>query len=503
MSSLTRKEFLNIPQLKSCLVVLILLGSIMRFYDLGAPWKRKGHYNYGGIHTTLFLECMKKTPLSISHGIPHADCQNGEAGGYYPNHPPTLIFAQWGWSEIFGDSEASLRSFVAVFSVLNILLVYLLAQALGFSPLAALAATAMQALFPGNMFFGTHNDFVCEFAMFFSILAGLLAIKGRIHWACLTTILAGLAAWPGYLGFAGLFVYQLYHRRKIWPVILWGALGFAVGLAMMMWLQQTFNILEFLHKKMVHQGYVEEKKLDYLYPLRWLYQAWQYHSTLLSPLFLFWGVLALRSQFLRENRGLLISFIAISGGGLVNAILGHQFIYIHEFNYLYLSPIYALLIGAWLNSQFATSANAGLAGKNSGFEKVNYFELNKAPAPRWLLWGMGLFIVATYSYGRYQSIQWLDISNNLIMALSVLFFASQFQMGALRPRPWIWLLVITALVNCSQLINWRNEPAMDYDFCQSAKKEYSKTHQPVLVTLEPDPSLDYYCRGIPLRRNSL
>lgn len=467
---------------------LILFGALSRFYDLDAPWKRKGHYNYGGLHTANYLHCLKQTPLAISHAIPHYKCDKTGPADFYPNHPPTMLFALWGWSSVFGESEASLRSFVGLFSVLNIVLVFLLAQAMGFTEIGALSAAAVQAVFPGTLFFGTHNDFVCEFAMFFSIAAGLLALRNRIHWACVVTIFAGVAAWPGYFGFAGLLASQWLLRKRITPVILWGALGAGVGLAMMMWLRQSTDVLGFLQSKMVHQGYVESSQLDIFYPLRWLYQAWQYHSVLLSPLFLMWLVLALCWLHGQTDRVLRLGqILAISGGGILNAIVGHQFVYIHEFNYLYILPSYALLIGLWLNSEFAKSAQADLEPNKQGLVM-----------PKAVFGFFVLFLVSTYPYGRLQSNQIHDIFNSVLMASLCIAFAIQIRKSAVPPRNWIIFLLLAAFVNVSQLVNWRNEPSLDADFCKKASQEYKRTHSVVATSLELDPALKFYCKGVPL-----
>ena len=477
---------LNIPHLRLVLMFLVLLGGLARFYDLEAPWKRKGHYNYGGVHTQVYLHCLKTTPLSISHGIPHQTCDEGKpSADYYPNHPPTILFALWGWSFVFGESEAALRSFVALFSLLNIGLVFLIARTMGLPEISVWLATALQATFPGTLFFGTHNDFVCEFAMFFSLLAGYQLLKRRLNLACLITIMAGICAWPGYFGFAGLWAHQILQKKKTWPLFVWGGVGVLCGLGMMMWLHQTTDIVGFLQQKMVHQGYVESTQLDYLYPLRWFYQAWQYHEVLLGP----WGLMCLVLSLLwlhgqKIKWKILAQLLALSGGGVLNAIVGHQFVFVHEFNYLYVLPAYALLIAVFVTHLVADSAGA----------LINYEQGLKLPR-----WGYGLFIffvIATYPFGRYSSNVWHDSINAIVM-ISVVGYFSTYLFGR-KLSHWIPILVVTALVNISQMINWRNEPALDFDFCKQARVEFARTGQPVKSSLEPELVSRLYCQGIPV-----
>ncbi|MES2857477.1 MAG: hypothetical protein V4692_16520, partial [Bdellovibrionota bacterium] len=98
-------------------MVLVFLGIAGKFYRLNDPWKVHDHYNWGGVHTTEYTECLKSTPLSESKGIPHGRCGIDKLE-YYPNHPPTILFALWGWTNVFGSAEWAYRLFIILFSSL-------------------------------------------------------------------------------------------------------------------------------------------------------------------------------------------------------------------------------------------------------------------------------------------------------------------------------------------------------------------------------------------------
>jgi|GEM_PF-4245359 len=472
----------KIQKLHLLLGVCLIAGLGFRFYDLHAPWKRKDHYNYGGLHTTMFVECYKKTPLSVSKAIPHMDCaDNAAPGGFYPNHPPTLIIAEAWWTDLWGLSEASIRTFVAMFSLLNVLLVYLLARAVLKNETSALLAATVQAVLPATLYFGTHADFICEFAVFFSLLATLLMKQGRAHLAGFVTVLAGLVSWPGFLGFAGLAFYTWRKKRSWWPILIWGAFGFTSGLILMMWLQQKLDLIEFLKFKLVRPGYVGQHTFDYLYPLRWTYQAWQYLSMLISPLFALWAVLALTAvRVSPDRRAFGDDLILISGSGILYAIAGHEYFYIHAFLWLYALPGVAILLAWWLTPALTAQQEQGTHSK----------------------WGVSLltlFVVATYSYGRLKTNLYLDSINDAIMAFSVIGFAILWLQKKTNPRSWLVLFVLTAMVNFSQLVNWRNEPETDMQFCNSAREEFARTHSAVTTNLTDDLAMRFYCRGIPVQ----
>lgn len=469
---------------KRLCLILIILGSLARFYDLQAPWKRKDHYNYGGVHTTWMARCMQTTPLEISKGVPHVVCENGRMSQVYPNHPPTILFALDGWWALWGgESEAATRSFVILFSLLNILLVFRITRRLTDHPLIPWTAAALQSLTVGGLYFGSHPDFICEFAVFFVLLACSFALSGRAHLAGLVGLLGGLASWPGFLFFPGWLLFQRWKGRKIWPVFLWGPLAAISGLLLMMWLHQTPDLISFLKLKLLNPGYVRHGDRGLLYPLRWLYQALQYQNNLLGPLFFFWLLLMLRTKLpdFWRNPERRAEVALLAGTGIVYTLLGHEYVYIHAFLYLYWIPAIVIGIAFWLWSSIENAPTR------------EFFQTRKA----WIA-GLAFWVVATYTYGRYKSNIFHDAVNSLGMIGVTLTCAVWMWRNSLSSRRWMGLLAAAGVLNISQMINYRNEPALDAEFCTQARAEYARTGQPVASPLDDYFTRHFYCAGIPL-----
>jgi len=473
---------MNISSIKWIVRTLIVFVVLAKFYDLSAPWKRKDHYNFGGVYSTQFAECMKTTPMSVSKGIVHHCAQSPII--FYKNHPPTYIHALNLWTQAWrSTTEATYRSFTILFSILNIFLVYLIARKLAnnkdsiWPDFAALA----QASFLFGLYFGSHMDFISEFPIFFLLLAWLAHVHKKIHWACLFTIISGLISWAGFFGFAALFVSQWWQKRRVWPIILWSLLGAFLGLALMAHLNQSVDLISFLKSKLVNPGYVEatQKKNAFLWPFIMTYKFIADHSRLLGPGYLMLLFLAL-PVFIKkstlEQRSALLPF-ALTGA--IYFFMGLEYFYVHPYLYLYFTPLFALLIG-WYVAQFFTVTPPA------------------APAAKWL-WAMSLLVLATYSYGLYQTSLVHDATNSVLILISVPLLAfSFFKVKEARFKAMLSVLALLALINTSQMINYRNEKPLDFEFCTKAKQEYEKTRSPVRSPYPDDFTLRFYCRGIPL-----
>lgn len=468
---------------RKILLALIVIGALARCYDITAPWKRKDHYNYGGVHTAKFVECMRTLPLEQSHGIVYDTCEKDRMLPY-PNHPPTLILAMIGWQDLWhSQAEWTLRSFVILFSWLNIFLVFQIASLLRPQTLFPYFAAAIQSLTLGGLYFGSHPDFICEFAVFFPLLASYLHLRGKEHRAGFATVIGGLASWPGFLYFAGQLGHHWLLKKKTWRIILWGAIGGACGLALMMWLRQTANIGEFLTHKLANPGYVDRKWTGIAYVIEWIHTFFQYHANYLTPFFLLCVGLELiaKTQGKRWTRDILALIALIGGGGILYVILGREYVYIHAFLYLYLFPLYSLLAAHWLMRC--------LEGKSEAlFSK------------RWWLVLLAIFLLANYPFGRLQSNFYHDVVNSLGLIGVVILFFFYFWRGHARlsEKQILTLLILAGVTNISQMINYRNEPPTDYDFCQKARFEYEQTGQPV-PSDDSNFTRDFYCQGTPLQ----
>lgn len=251
----------------------------------------------------------------------------------------------------------------------------------------------------------------------------------------------------------------------------------------MMWLHQTMDIGEFIKHKLSRPGYVEEGQWDLLYPYRWWETFWVYHANYLSPLFVIMLVLELVATTVnREWKKPLISFVALmGGGGIIYSLLGHEYVYIHAFLYLYLFPLYSIFIARWV--QRCVTAPESLK------KLVRH--------PRWISFGVFVLLLH-YPWGRLQSNLFHDVCNSLGLLSTTVAFTYLFLKSRLNLKRILVLITIAGITNISQMINYRNEPKKDWEFCQKAREEYARTGQPVVSPLDAHFTRDYYCKGIPL-----
>lgn len=477
-------------------IVLIAFGTLMKLYGLSDPWKRHDHYNFGGIVTSAYAECLKSTPLAISHGIPHFLCWT-DAPVYYRAHPPTILFAMWGWTSIFGSAEWSYRLFIFFFSSLNIGLIYMIAREVRRGLFPWLAAM-FQSVFLGNMYFGTHLDFIGEFTVFFVLLMALAALRGRLTWAGFLALLAGISSWPGYIAFAPLWLYALTIRHGRVRVFFLACFGFLLALATMMWLHQTTDITDFLRKKLFDPGYIKPHEKGWTEPLRFVHNFLTSQARLLSPLFAtlaFWELwLILRNRIqLRFMVPMLTRFeqaLLLSGGtGLIYALVGHEYFMVHVYLYLLMTPALALLAGQLVERAIESSlANAIIGSETSTGLRLKWFLAT------------AIIFIAVYPYGIFKSNAVHDALTSIALALTALTGVYMAWQRTPGPRPILFLVAFGALANASQLINYRNEPDTERSFCEEARAEFSRTGQTVVTHEERSDAKDLvYCKGLPIR----
>lgn len=476
---------------------LIVFGIALKLYGVNDPWKRHDHYNYGGIFTTTYAECLKSTPLAQSKGVPHI-CRDGLETNLlhlYKAHPPSVLFGLWGWTNLFGSSEAAYRLFIFFFSTLNIGLLFFIARrARPESEIFPWAAAAFQACFLGNMYFGTHLDFIGEFTVFFLLATALAALHQHLTLACFFGLLSGLSSWPGYIVFGPLWLYSWSIGRGRKRVFLCAVFGFACALATMMWLHQTLDILDFLRMKLTNPGYIQKREKDWLEPLRFLKTFVTSQARLLSPLFAslaFFELFAGSAKDFLKVRGLkdwqnLTPFhhaVLLSGGtGLIYALIGHEYVMVHVYLYLLFTPGLALLA-----ARFCERAING-----EDFGKLNQFESR-------LLAGLSIAFIAFYPYGIFKTKDIHDAINSLALAGSAGALLSIIAQARRRATALLSLVTIAAVANGSQVMNYRNEPDTERSFCEKARAEYRQTGKPVETEeVESDAKRYIYCVGIPI-----
>ena len=472
--------------LKNILIGLVAFGALAKFYDISAPWKRKDHYNYGGSHTQQMVNCMRQVPFAESRGVPLYECEPGNFH-YYTNHPPTIIFLVDAFTKVFGElKEWNLRLFSILFSLLNLWLVFSLAKR--YRPeddLFAWFAAAIYSLYFFGMYYGSHLDFISEFALTPILVSSLFMLKGNANAAGFFSLIAGVFSWPGFLNFAALGAYALLTKKNRIVIIVWGVLAFTAALAMMMWLQNSYDLVDFLRRKLVNQGYLNETEQVWYYPILWLGKFIQYQSKNFGPALALILVFELFFKFLKRDWSVYSRnyFLLIAGGGLAYVILGRNMFYVHSFLYIYLMPAAAIL-----------SADFLLRVKNRTLQ----ITVNKNQ--KILLWFATLILVALYPYGALKTNAILDGATSIVLLITAIFATKWFIGNQLNIKKGLLLLALTGLANTSQMINVRNEAPTDFEFCKKAREEFSKTGQPVKAP--PETSNHYvrrlYCKGIPI-----
>jgi len=472
---------------KKLLLLIILVGTLFRCFGITQHWRTHDHYNYGGPINTAYTLCLKKTPLSISRGLPHFNCESGDPAKmtFYTNHPPFLYWGLWGLTSVLGDGEWVYRLFTLIFSILNIWLVYRVARHVWPRGPEPLFAAFFQSFFLGTIYFGTHVDFPAEFTTSFILLSALAALNELWWLASLFAILSGFTDWPGYFMFSPLLAYAWLRGRGVKQVIVGGFLGALTGLEVMSYLQGTWNLFSFLQNRMAPSIYLKETKTlsgQLLLPFIFIKTFIASHSRMLSPLF---AVFAFGELLFGEARKLFAfgrnyasklntyhhALILTGGTGLVTFAAGFQYVMVHIFWLILWMPLMALLC-----AQFASRC---LDGKNKISKNVV---------------ALGLVFAALYPYGVYKTNTLHDAINSVALAGGCLFFIFSKR---LSKQTFFGLLTLTAVFNFSQVVNYRNEPDSEYSFCQKARAQFSATGQPV-VTQEPGSWAQtyLYCRGV-------
>lgn len=488
-------------------IALIVVGTLMRAWGLNDAWKRNDHYNFGGIWTTAYAECWRETPLAVDRGVVAIGCESGQPA-YYRSHPPTVPwalahFTSWIASPqaSYGYPEWSYRLFTLIFSCLNIIGVFLVARAAKLDSTTSLMAAALQSIALGNMYFGTHLDFISEFTLSFCLLSGWLALKAQKSWhwglSSLTGVIAGLTAWPGTLVFAPLTILAWWRsRRHAWLPVLGGTMSVSVAVLWMGWLQRPHHeplpnsliefitssadrVIQFLEWKLINPGYVKETESLWLKPIKILHNFFMSQSRLLGPLIASFGLLELfRASCRRETQSLQIA-LAAGGTGAVYALMGQEYHRVHVFLYLLLTPALVALAAIRLQRLISTTEPTSLRSRR--LEAVFLF-----------------ILAAVYPFGIYKSSPILDALASIALVgatLAAIYFTLKTTISPAKPWLWPALVGLTALGNVFQLLNYRAEPSRDREVCAQAliEAEATGTAIPAEILQASDARRLLYC----------
>jgi 4-amino-4-deoxy-L-arabinose transferase-like glycosyltransferase len=203
------------------LIILIILVAItLRVYRINTPWN--GDHDSAGAtlgnaayYFSTYGLC-ETGPLLIKNEVKVGDTISFD---YYINHPPFEVLIISLSYALFGKSEATTRLVAIVFSILSVVLVFLLCYRL-FGNRAALLAALFMAVNPIDAYYGRLPHFF-EAAKALLLLTLFLYFlweeRGGLTWAFLVVIslLLGLATdWPVYFLPPALFLYELLKRGK-------------------------------------------------------------------------------------------------------------------------------------------------------------------------------------------------------------------------------------------------------------------------------------------------
>lgn len=470
---------------KNILLAIIGLSILFMFYNINDVWKDKDHYNYGGINHTQLVECMEKLPLSVTKGISVKKCEEGQPFNIYPNWSAATYIVLAQYRILVGSQEPwTTRTFFIFFCLLNLILVYKISEKIfAGSHYSPLLVTAVNAGTVFTLMYSSHSDYVSFFSAFFLNLALFSVLNGgHPLLSGLLGLVAGSANWIGFFFFPAWSIYDYLKNRKLfnWINFFWGPIAMVSGLALMMWLHQKTSIFDFIKMKATNPGYAHSGGLTYF--IDWIYTFIQTQSRFLHPvtasLMIFGVYLVLFKKTFAAQKEIWMKLVFIAVPGLIFSILGHQFVYNHSFQYHPMMLIFSILAAV-------------------GVHHIFNFKID-TQGQRVLMTSLLVFVLF-YPYGAYKSIFWLDIVNSLLIATCGFVFV--WAIKGNRKEYYGPLLALAFLANLAQFINYRNEPPIDYEFCQKARAEFAETKQPVKTGGRKTDALEYYCRGIPLDFN--
>lgn len=524
----------NHPRRTLCFIVLF--GLLFRAYGITEHWKNKDHYNYGGVSSRSFLFCLMQTPLKTSKGLPHRGCPeefdlkfspvNEERSttfasspdapqppskiDYYRNHPPLFLYGTWALIKVFGDQDWVYRAFTLIFSTLNILLIYLIGKAIWPDSLRPLFAAFFQAFFLGTIYFGTHSDFLTEFNVTFLLISTLAALHRNLKTSLLFALVGGLSAWTNFLMFPVLLLYAWIVGEGFLLVFGGGMIAGFFAIVTVGWLQSTWNLVGFVNDHIIHPPYLKKQEGSPFLIVSFFKTFIASHARMLSPLF---ALLAFSELFFGGSRKIwriganyrnkiraskeshyLLAILLTGGTGLLTSILGYKYVMVHIFWFILWMPMFALLcsqalfrrlseLGAWPAVQSKISANVPLnAEPNFSFRGLVF---------------VGLLFTVLYPYGVYQGSRIHDVVNSLIFIGSVVWYL--FYCKKTTGFAVLGVVTLVAVTNFSQVINYRNEPDSEYNFCRSAFLQYTKDPRRIFTKEIRSMTKDFlYCRGIPI-----
>jgi hypothetical protein len=525
---------------------IVVGGLLLRSYGLTAPWARADHYNFGGPSFSRYIFCLRESSWKESGGRIHVGCpeernilksplleyvrpelrartlelsastmgsgDTEEERRYYLNHPPFFPWLLTAASALFGEREWVFRSVTLFFSILNILLVGLIALRVLPSPVeregdwpSVYLAMILQAGFLGGIYFGTHVDYPNEIITYFILLSALSVLSSRWILAIAAGIIGGLIDWPGFFVLPTLAILawlgkvkttdeeknrELIYARVITVIGCVAACVAVFGVASFLfgedWLGRMMS-------RLTNSGHVEGPAIGWhwlLMPFEYVRIVGVWLTRMLGPVFFGLGIAyafhypvlsgsanwreALRLSSIRETLGrsnFARALFVVGAPMAMTSIVGAPYVMLHPFWFMLGLPFWALL----------------LAGLVSGRSKSR---LSKKAVI------ISVVIAAAfYPFGIHKSGVVIDLVASLTILLSVAVLIFRL---AKDLEPLSKLVVGLAIVgNFIQTVNYRSEEPVDRDFCLAALESYLTDGRSVDLGVNPSLSRLFYCRGIP------
>ncbi|GEM_PF-4899068 len=348
--------------IKVILLVILIFGVSLRLYGIDEPWIG-AHDSSGatnGNAAAFFLEYgLDKTGPIIVKSVNSADPLSFN---YYINHPPLNQIITYGSYLLFGKSEASTRAIPIIFSILSIILTYMIAVRI-FGPRISLLVVLFMAINPIESYYGRlpHMFVATKFFVLLTVYLYVLWVRTRNRlyypFIVLTLLLGLFTDWPAYFLPPALLLYHLLVEGKrgiAFPLILNFVAFFAFAAFMLVVMHYTdsyglHELMRVYERTEIDRGFtflsVLWKNGYYIllyYSVGWILLILAYFCDLLikRPKFRSISGSTADHRMTREQKGVILILFIV---GTLNIALFPRHSINHEHWMEFYSPFLALL----------------------------------------------------------------------------------------------------------------------------------------------------------------
>lgn len=204
---------------------LIILGAVcLLSYRIDEPFAG-GYQGYSTIYNIIARNYLRYGYLATKFGwVINSGIAVPEEFIYYTRHPPLFGIILSIGLRIFGEHNWSARMVMILFSIFNIILIFLITEELWNKPIA-ISASFFASFSPVFLLYGSHIDHVGSVVLFFMFAVFWFYVlwekckKNHYFFTmCLFFFLGALTAWPVYFLFPFLLIHGLLTKR---PKIIW------------------------------------------------------------------------------------------------------------------------------------------------------------------------------------------------------------------------------------------------------------------------------------------